>query len=1771
MENRQGQELRAQVNTSVFYRVVNVVFAALFFGVVLLSVFNNQSTAFAHSTPLLLLSAVLGVGVVFGASRLFSRLPTPGKIAEIISVCVGMVLFAALCFVVSFSLSGTPDPASDFGMVYSRAAAYATNGSLPDNYFLYYPTQQGFYVLLCGIFSFLKLLGVTNFLVPLVVINTVAVCGAVLLMYFCARRLFGVKKALFILVGAFFTVPFLLSGAVAYTYTITLPVPVAVMLLWMKTRGYWRSGENKKAILYFMLLSGIAAVGALLKLTVLVIYLAVLLDLLILLVGRGKLKMMGAGVGVCVAVFLLGTLLIKISPALPNYNTEADAIPLTSWIMMGLSENGADNQADLDLILHRPNKDARDAFVSQEIADRFGDYMPFGIFTHFGNKLAYTFGDPTLGLAQQLGTGTTGLRGLFLPGGSGFAGLCYAAFGLQMAVLVWAAVAAAKSLYRKNDALTFARLAMLGLLVFLLLWKTEPGEIVTFVPVFLLCGLEASPAPMLALQKKRAREALQTNVAPQDTTMELESASLDFLGRELESDDNQGWPQEPSAALAPQEPEPVVEPEPAPEPGQEPAFEPEQEPASGQLEESIWQQDIQEPEIQDTPLFELEPEPAPELAPEEQNWADQAIQEAFAQGYDVEYTTEDGQVFYQQPDGRTYYIAEDGQAYYYPQEGEEGYYAEDGQFYYYPGYEPYAQQVFVDTPDGQQVYYQDYYDMPDEPYWDEETQQWYVPQPAGELTGEEGYEYGPQWQQPYQEPETAQLEWSEEDTAREDVAEPAYQPETPGEPVAPELDAFEPEAMEPQLEEPVFQPVPQDDALTEAEMAEDVQLWGMADEQPPAPESELEPEPEATVEWEAEPEPELVPELTLWPVVPELEEPQAPVAVEEILEAAELLPQPEPQEAPPLFEEAPYAWPQADTDAVAVTEPEPEVELEAESGPEIEPELTLWPEVEELAGETVQEAPQAEAFEEAALPEMPVAVESQLQEDATIELWPGEETEQEEEPAALFAEPEELYDADAVAEEPIAVEPVVEFATEPTPEPVQEEEQPVVLFEEMAGEEAAFVPQPAVPGEPEPALTPELTLWPELGLDEQPELEENQPAEEWQPDEPAAYTEEPDEPEELYAQPVLAVGETAPVDEYEAVAFDPEPEPALAAITFISEEPEDEEYSFELLPATEHAELAEEFDATEESVGFELFAEAETAEDEDGVFALPVLDIPEELEQADEPVTVAEDAAELQLFPEAELPEETPFEAEPLDEEVIPEPVEDDVAAKEERKLPLWLEVELEEALQKRRETLTEVDVDKLLQEPGEPLAEEPQQEPAQEEPEEEVMLEASPVLDVPDEAEEEVESVPDVLQMLDAELERVIAPEEIEEEPPVNEAEPEPEDEPEALQAEETAPIQEEPEPQRPKITDEAVDDIIALLHIKRRAAEKRREMEAMAEVFEPVELTAEEEESIALEPAQPEEEPAVAEWAAPVATVHEDAPVSLFDTEPDVSPEPEPEAELEAKVETMPETTPEAEEREEPEPAQEESPSPELAAQREELLMRALEFATGGQPIAPPAPKTPAAPVQAQTETPAAAAVEPQPVMQQPEAAEPVAPPVVVQPQAQPATPSVPVIRQVQPTAAPQPAAMAPGTPPKRRPVVIQRVAPAPQYPAPPVDEVEAILQSLRRSAPPAHIAAVSAVQPKAVGRPVVPPAPVHTQPVNTVESVLKSLEQTAARPAAAPRPAQPAPVQPRENADWNTLHNAINNGLPQDRRYEVKKPSAYDELMKIVDHAKPEDKPR
>ncbi|MDL2219516.1 hypothetical protein LJC04_04150, partial [Ruminococcaceae bacterium OttesenSCG-928-O06] len=370
----------------------------------------------------------------------------------------------------------------------------------------------GMYTLLCGFFSLLQVVGITDFTLPAMVLNIVAMDAAVVMLYFCGRRLFGVKKALFLLVACVFTLPFTLYVPILYTHTLMMPFVVGVALLWIGARSHWRRGESGKVFRNFCILSALAAVGALIKLTVLIIWIAVALDLLILLCGKGRLRVLLAGLAVLAAVYVGGSFGMRALPMAPAISRE-DGIPPQAWVLLGLENEGGFSEGDFAAILEHEGREERTAYVNRELKNRLEALGPVGIALHLGEKIGYTYGDGTLGAPAQLAK-TPVQAGMaqsyFLPTANGYVLVGYASFALLAATLFWMAVAGAKALYRKNDALTFGRIALFGLALFLLVWKTAPAELVGFMPLFLLCAVEAAPVPLLALQKQRAREDAQS-------------------------------------------------------------------------------------------------------------------------------------------------------------------------------------------------------------------------------------------------------------------------------------------------------------------------------------------------------------------------------------------------------------------------------------------------------------------------------------------------------------------------------------------------------------------------------------------------------------------------------------------------------------------------------------------------------------------------------------------------------------------------------------------------------------------------------------------------------------------------------------------------------------------------------------------------------------------------------------------------------------------------------------------------------------------------------------------------------------------------------------------------------------------------------------------------------------------------------------------------------------------------------------------------------------
>ncbi len=521
MDRRQPSGLAKEpVKVSWLYQSFNWVFGILFVGVLVLIVFFNTNSFFEYAWWRLLIAAAAGILLAFVVSRLFSLLPHISVRTEVIVVIALFVVYAAAQGYLGWALEVQTSTDWDFGVVYTHAEKWVLNRTMPTNdYFLSFSVNQGLYVLYCAFFSVLHLFGISNFHLPMLIVNILCINGALLLMYFCARRLFDARKALFLLVAAFFTLPFLLYVPIYYTDTLTLPIPVGMVFLWLKARTSWRNGNMGGAWGRFIAIAALAGVGALLKITVLIVLIAIVIDLLIVLRGAKRLLMGLAGAALCAALAVGGSFGMRVLPMLPQYDY-SNGIPFTHWIMMGLHGDGGYYDSDYKATLAVEGKDARYWFTVDEIKARLTEMGPAGIAQHLGRKLSFTYGDGLYTAALKLSRQP--LRQGFLHefvayGGNRLGVISYYAFGVQAAILAWMVVAAIKSFFRRNNAMAFMRVAIFGLTLFLLIWETRTRYMLNYLPLFLLCGLEAVPAPRLMLQKVRAKRVVEA-AYEQDTT-----------------------------------------------------------------------------------------------------------------------------------------------------------------------------------------------------------------------------------------------------------------------------------------------------------------------------------------------------------------------------------------------------------------------------------------------------------------------------------------------------------------------------------------------------------------------------------------------------------------------------------------------------------------------------------------------------------------------------------------------------------------------------------------------------------------------------------------------------------------------------------------------------------------------------------------------------------------------------------------------------------------------------------------------------------------------------------------------------------------------------------------------------------------------------------------------------------------------------------------------------------------------------------------------------
>ena len=497
-ETKSSESVRKYLKEPVLYRIISRLFVALFFGIIGLAVIKNAGGVDTLSIWRLAVCGACGIAISFVVMQLFSLLPS---ISPALKQVLPILLFGFLITVqifVGFSLWIQPEAGAGFGEAYRFAGNRVLQREQTDLFFMNYPGETGLYIFFCGVFSILRNFGFDNFLLAAVILNILSIDLALLFIVIAVKNTFGFSKMILTQTVAFFIAPFILHTPIFTPHTFAMPFVSVIVLLWQKGRTLWRRDMVASASARYFALSFLAGIGALLHPLVLGVWGAVTLDMLILLRGKGRLRMLIGGTVAVLTLFVGVTLLIQNGDLFPELSEQAGAVPWAFQLYAGL---GADYTADLQQVLNQPTRAARNSYVMQGIQRRVSGMGVGGVFSHLADKWSTVFSDGTHEAMGLLAGGSGQGRNLYFlvdPDRPWNNVLFYVSFASQMALLFWMLVSALKALTRKNDFFTFVRIAIFTQAIFMLFLPLEGKGMLLLLPLYVLCMIESAPVAAAA-------------------------------------------------------------------------------------------------------------------------------------------------------------------------------------------------------------------------------------------------------------------------------------------------------------------------------------------------------------------------------------------------------------------------------------------------------------------------------------------------------------------------------------------------------------------------------------------------------------------------------------------------------------------------------------------------------------------------------------------------------------------------------------------------------------------------------------------------------------------------------------------------------------------------------------------------------------------------------------------------------------------------------------------------------------------------------------------------------------------------------------------------------------------------------------------------------------------------------------------------------------------------------------------------------------------------
>jgi Gpi18-like mannosyltransferase len=434
---------------------------------------------------------IIAAGAALLTGLLAALVHAFGKLEDRIHRWLAIALFALLILAQAvFSSIYRVEPAVwDFAMVHFQAASMAVGGNDYSYYFEDYTNNIGVTLLLACLYKAVLWAskGAADLETAGIIFNIAMIDLGVLFVYKTAKRLFGLRQATAALLLAVLFSPFITYAPIYYTDTIVLPFAAGMLYFYFAGRGQ----PAGKQTLFVLAASLFGTIGTLIKPTVVILFIALWIHLLLTEKGPAFLRQALLAGAILLAGQQAFPAIADASRILPQPYKES-GFPYTHWIMMGLKEPyGFYDMEDVLYTKSFPDKPSRKAANLAVIRERLRTYGAERLARLLSAKAVFVWGDGTYFAPVKLNRGVpeyTKWHAYVLPmDGNNNTVYIYYCQSFQAALLFFFLISGFRHIRSKKiSPITLCAVAVFGLGLFELIWEARSRYLIHFAPAILL-------------------------------------------------------------------------------------------------------------------------------------------------------------------------------------------------------------------------------------------------------------------------------------------------------------------------------------------------------------------------------------------------------------------------------------------------------------------------------------------------------------------------------------------------------------------------------------------------------------------------------------------------------------------------------------------------------------------------------------------------------------------------------------------------------------------------------------------------------------------------------------------------------------------------------------------------------------------------------------------------------------------------------------------------------------------------------------------------------------------------------------------------------------------------------------------------------------------------------------------------------------------------------------------------------------------------------------